>query len=105
MSVPLTYSTFHKGLAKRKPSEEPSSVGRCFSSLPIRTRPNSYNYNTPEVINPPYFEFDKPYHAFIECRFMTLFHVYGNDGVDLGILITTPCVIYVGRTCKYMKAN
>jgi len=36
---------------------------------------------------------------------MTLLHVCGNDGVDLGILITTLFMIYVARTCKNMKAN
>jgi len=41
MPAPLMYSTFQKGLAKRLPSREPSSVIRCFSSLPIRMRPKA----------------------------------------------------------------
>jgi len=89
-------------------SETDTVQGTIFSNSALFVSPNtnetnSYNYNTPEVINPPYCEFNK--YAFIECRFMTLFHVYGNDGVDLGILITTPFMIYVGRTCKNKKAN
>ena len=92
-------------------SETDTVRGTIFSNSvlfvsPNKNETNSYNYNTPEVIYPPYCEFNKTQHAFSECKFITLFPVvYGNDEVDLDVLITKPCMIYMGRTCKNMKVK